>query len=291
MKILITGSLGFAGKHLSEYLRKEGHEVFGFDIKIKQEYDIRNYDSVRMALDTVQPDKIFHLAALAYVPESEKDIHRAIDTHIIGTINILNAVKNLGLRSRILLASTSEEYGYENQSSEVTEKSPTTPTTSYGATKNAMTTLALTYDLPIVITRAFNHIGPGKSPQYADSSFAKQIAHIEKYGGVLHHGDLTAIRNYTDVRDIVRAYTIAIDCEPGIYNVCSDNNVTIKELLDSLIQNSTTIIETKEKQSLKRSSSPIFYPPSYKKLKVAGWEPEIKFEDSIKDLLDDWRDR
>lgn len=293
MKALITGAEGFVGAHLKALLQ-EDMDVYGFDLKNAD--DIRDYEAVRNALDYYQPDYIFHLAALAYIGESQLDPYRAIDTHVTGTLNILEAVKRLGLKCKIHLASTSEEYGYENQTSGVTEGSPTLPNTIYGATKNAMTNIAKVYiqqGQHIVVTRAFNHTGPGKSPQFADTSFAKQIAQIEKGDlDIVRHGNLESVRNYTDVRDIVKAYYLAINASPGIYNVCSDNNWSMQQVLNALKSLSTKEVKTQQDDSLYRPGNFIFYKPSCNKLKEAtDWQPTYSMEESLRDVLNDWRSR
>lgn len=295
MKSVIFGHMGFVGPHLEDLLKDEGHDVFGFDMK--QDDDIRDYEKVRSELDRIQPDYIFHLAAMAFVSESNQNPQRAIDVHLKGTVNILEAVRQLGLQPKILLASTSEEYGYENQVNTVTEVSPIIPTTIYGATKAAMTHIARvyekTYGMHIVVTRAFNHIGPGKGEQYADSSFAKRIVQIERGElDVLKHGNLEAKRNYTDVRDIVRAYVAAIECDPGVYNVCSTNNVTIQQLLDMMVSQASVPIKTELSNHLYKPGNNTFWAPTAQKLHTrSGWQPQILLEESIRDTLNDWRER
>lgn len=294
MKVLIFGGSGFVGKHLTNLLEPTSR-VYNFDLAFGD--DIRDYEKVRTVIDAVQPDRIYHLAAMAFVSESNQNPQRAIDTHIKGTVNILEAVRQLGLRPKILLASTSEEYGYDNQTERITEESPIRPNTIYGATKAAMTTIAgvyrQTYGMHIVVTRAFNHIGTGKGEQYADTSFAKRIVQIERGElDVLKHGNLDSVRNYTDVRDIVEAYRRAIECEPGVYNVCSQNNLQIRELLNILISNAKADIPTEEDSHLFHPSKAVFHPPSAEKLyKLTGWTPVYAIEDSAKALLNDWRER
>lgn len=292
---LILGSAGFVGPHLKRELEKQGHRVFEFDLKYGD--DIRDYEKVRTILDALDVDYIFHLAAMVYVGESQSDPQRAIDTQVTGSLNILEAVRKLGIRPKILFAGTSEEYGYENQLSTVTEESPTMPTTVYGATKNAMTNLARVYTKHygqhIVITRAFNHLGAGQAPQSALSAFAKQIVRIENdEQEKLVHGNLQSRRNFTHVSDIARAYSLVIDAAPGVYNVCSGDNPTMKQLLDMLKENAKTYIPTEEDELLYRPDSLTWHDPSYQKLHDAtGWEPQISLKDGIKEVLEDWRKR
>lgn len=295
MKCLILGDRGFVGVHLEEALEKLEYDVVGFDLKTGG--DVTDYEQVRLKIDKCQPDYIYHLASMTAISESQLNPYRAIQTQIVGSLNVLEAVRQLNIRCKILFASTAEEYGYEHQKQVITEDSPTLPITIYGATKNAMTNLTRIYNkqygLHVVITRAFSHIGAGKTAQFAEAAWAKQIALIERgQEQILKHGNLETVRNYTDVRDIVRAYIAAIDAEPGIYNVCSDNNVSMAEMLDKLIENADCEIPTEVDEQLYRPGTATYQSPSYEKLKKAtDWKPRISFDNSVKDLLDDWRSR
>lgn len=295
MKALIFGDKGFVGPHLEDRLRELELDVYGFDIKNGD--DIRDYEQVRTAIDFYQPDYIFNLAGMAYVGEAQLDPQRAIDIHVKGTLNILDAVRNMGLRPKILLASTAEEYGYEHQLKEVTEESPTYPTTIYGATKNAMTNIARTYihhyGMHIIITRAFNHIGRGQAQWPVTAAWAKQIVEIERgERDILRHGNLETIRNFTDVRDIVDAYARVISAEPGVYNICSPESLGMDMVLDELVAQANVPIKIEVDERLYRPGDTSFMPPSAEKIRHAiGWKPKIAFDNSIKDVLDDWRER
>lgn len=296
--VLITGHLGFVGQHLAAYLDYLGVDtVVGYD-QINGD-DIRDYERLRAVIAATNPDEIYHLAAQAYVAESLTDPGRALDVNTIGTLNLLNAVRNTGCRAKILLAGTSEEYGYENQPGPiVTEVSPTLPTTPYGVSKLAATSMGMVFHrqhgLHVVATRAFNHSGPGKSAVYADAAFAKRVAAAVRFGTPVHHGNLKAVRNYTDVRDIVRAYTQVIHATPGIYNVCSDQNVTMQHILDTLIRVSGAGgLDVREDGDLYRlSGSAIWHNPQNVKIHAAvGWRPEIPLEQTLTDLYADWENR
>lgn len=294
MKILVTGSKGFVGKYLYELLKKQGHEVFGFNLRDGQ--DLRNYENVRLAIDTIRPDKIFHLAALAYVPESFVDPRRAIDTNITGSLNIIEAVRNIGLKTKIHLCGTSEEYGDScNGDGYVTETSLPKPKSPYAIGKLGMDYIGQfygeAYGMNIVVTRTFNHTGPGRGEMYAESAFAKQIAEIEKgERDTLRHGDLRSIRNYTDVRDIVKAYTLAIDLPNGVYNICSDRSATIAEVLEILKGYAKIHIPALEDKNLIRPADFSFNQPSCDKFKeLAKWEPTITLEKTLLDILNNWR--
>jgi GDP-4-dehydro-6-deoxy-D-mannose reductase len=292
MKYLVTGSSGFVGSHLVAYLEEQGHDVYEFDLK--EGYDFRDYEQIRLAIDTIRPEGIFHIGALAYVPESFLDPVRAIETNIIGSLNILEAVRKIGLKTKIHLCGSSEEYG--DTLGLVTEDSSPNPLSPYAVSKLGMDYLgqlyAKAYHMDIVITRTFNHTGPGRGEQYAESSWAKQIVEIEQgKRDVLLHGDLRPIRNYTDVRDIVRAYSMAIDLPSGVYNICSDQNVTMQSVLDQLLVEADLDIQTKEDSTLLRPVDFSFNEPSCKKfIKLTGWKPEIKLKQTLKDVLVYWQD-
>lgn len=298
MKIAITGNLGFVGKHLEDYLISpngeftEGYtEVVGFDSKKGQ--DLLDYEQVRTWLDLQRPTHIYHLAAQAYVPESFINPRRAFEVNTMGSLNLLEAVRQLGLKTRILLAGTSEEYGNGGPN----EEDPPNPLSPYAISKLAMDHIgrlyAKSYGMNVVVTRAFNHTGPGRGEQYAESAFAKQIVEIENgTRQVLKHGNLESIRNYTDVRDTVQAYVQAIELPSDVYNICSDQNVSMDEVLAMLCNSSDTDIQTEVDPNLYRPSDFSFKKPSCKKFtKLTDWKPEIKLEQTLSDLLNYWRIR
>lgn len=294
-KIFVTGSAGFVGGHLLSLLKKD-NEVVGYNLRNGQ--DLMDFERLRNTLDVFRPQYIYHLAAQAYVPESFDDPHRTFRVNTIGSLNILQAVKQLGLKTRILLAGTSEEYGDSQIGvGAVTEDTIPTPRSPYAISKLAMDNLgqmyAQSYGLSVVTTRAFNHTGPGRGEMYADSAWAKQIAEIELgKRKVLEHGNLETMRNYTDVRDIVKAYKLAIDLEPGVYNICSDQNVKMKEVLNALIKHATVEIKTEEVKALFRPGDFSFKTPSCEKFtKLTGWKPSITLDKTMLDILADWRRR
>lgn len=289
MKALITGSNGFVGQWLNRHLVDQGWDTEGFNMDEGQ--DIRNFELVRNVLDKYRPDAIFHLAAQAYVPESFANPIRTFDVNTIGSLNILEAVRQLGIKTTIHLAGTSEEYG-DGKPAEDAMLEPKSP---YAISKMAMDYLGQlytrSYGLHIVVTRAFNHAGPGRGEMYAESSFAKQIVEVE-YGRrkSVEHGNLSSVRNYTDVRDIVRAYVEAIKLPSGVYNICSNKNVTMQEMLDILISFSTARIDHAVNPGLFRPADFSFRKPNCKKLqKLTGWKPEIPLEQTLEEILIHWR--
>lgn len=298
--VLITGSAGFVGTHLATaYWAEPNPLVRGFDLR--EGYDLRCYEDIRTVIDDVQPDIIHHLAAQAYVPETTTDPRRGVDINIISTLNLLEAIRHTGSRARLHIAGTSEEYGYESQTGPLTEDTLPRPTTLYGATKLAATELALAYGrtlgIPVVVTRAFNHTGPGQPARYAIPSFARRIALVE--AGRLRavaHGNLDAVRNYTDVRDIVRAYQLAPHLEPGVYNLCGPHTLPIGDILTMLIDLAATSIPLEPDPDLYRPGlqhgSKAFPTPTCGKFQTAtGWQPEIPLEQTLRDVLNYWRTR
>lgn len=297
-RALVTGSAGFVGQHLTRHLTELGYDVHGLDLRVNG--DVRDYETVHTAVETVEPDVIFHLAAMAYVPESTTAPYRALDVNVGGTLNVLEAVRNTGSQARVLISGTSEEYGYEHPV--INEETSTRPTTPYGVTKLAASLLGLTYarthGLDVVVTRAFNHTGPGHSPRYAVPSFAKRVAEVEAgLRRVVHHGDLTATRSYTDVRDVVRAYAAAVHLPSGVYNVCAgtkESVVPVGAVLGKLRGLARVEIPCEQSSRLTRPgpASGIFPHAWPSKLRdLTGWTAEITLDRTLQDTLDYWRER
>lgn len=287
MKAVVTGSRGFVGLYLTDYLVGEGWQVGG--LNLRDGYDIREYEAVRDFLDIHRPDVIFHLAAQAFVPESFANPQRTIEVNTLGSLNLLEAVRQLGLKTTVHLAGTSEEYG----DAEPNPSGALNPSSPYAVSKIAMDYLgqlyARAYGLHVVVTRAFNHTGPGRGEMYAESAFAKQIAEIEVgKRQVLEHGNLGATRNYTDVRDVVRAYALAPQLDTGVYNICSTQSVTMRTILDTLIGLARVKIPTREQESLKRPNDFSFKEPS---CSIPGWKPTYALEQTLGDILNYWRER
>ncbi|MBI5574313.1 MAG: GDP-mannose 4,6-dehydratase [Elusimicrobia bacterium] len=315
MKVLITGITGFAGSHLSEFLLSKKYEVHGIerwrsktenidsfkDKIVLHECDIKDYHSVKKVIESVLPEKIFHLAAQSFVPTSWNAPSETITTNIIGELNIFEAVKELKINPWIQIACSSEEYGmvYENEVP-IKETNPLRPLSPYGVSKVAQDLLGYQYhqshNLNIVRTRTFNHEGPRRGEVFVTSNFAKQIADIEKKKKppVLYVGNLDARRDYTDVRDIVRAYWLATEkCVAGeVYNICSGRDWKIKDMLNYLLSLSKIKVEVKQDPARMRPSDvQILLGDCTKFTKQTGWKPEIPFEKTLEDLLNYWRER
>jgi GDP-4-dehydro-6-deoxy-D-mannose reductase len=315
-RILVTGVTGFAGSHLVDYmLTRNDCEIFGiqrwrsrteniehFAAKIALiECDLRDASSTRDTLEKVRPDWIFHLAAQSFVPTSWSAPSESLTTNILGQVNLFEAVRRLGLKCRIQLACSSEEYGmvYPDEVP-IKETNPLRPLSPYAVSKVAQDMLGYQYwmswKVDSVRTRGFNHEGPRRGPVFVASDFAKQIADIEKglKGPVLHVGNLEAKRDFTDVRDMVRAYWLALEkCEPGeVYNICSGQAWSIQKVLDHLLSLTKSKIEVKQDPArLRPSDVPILLGDNSKFVKVTGWQPTIPFDQTLSDMLEYWRSR
>lgn len=317
MNILITGITGFAGSHLAEYLlKKKNIKVSGIyrwrskTENIEQildkigfyECDLRDAASTTQLIKKVKPDMIFHLAAQSYVPMSWTAPSETLTTNITAQVNIFEAVRSLGLTDcRIQLACSSEEYGLVFPSeTPIKESNPLRPLSPYGVSKVAQDLLGyqyfMSYGLNIIRTRAFNHTGPRRGDVFVTSNFAKQIVEIEKgkRKPVICVGNLDAVRDWTDVRDVVRGYYMILENgKPGdVYNICSGRGYKIKEMLNILLQLADCDIKIIQDPSrLRPSDVELLIGDPTKVRKATGWKPAIPFKKTMKDLLDFWRER
>jgi GDP-4-dehydro-6-deoxy-D-mannose reductase len=316
MKCLITGITGFVGSHLADFLLSKGDvEVRGIarwrsqkenikhlEKKIElYECDIKDMTSVHEVVKSFKPDRIFHLAAQSFVPASWSAPAETLSTNIIGEVNIFESVRDLKLDTIIQIAGSSEEYGLVHpEEVPISEHNPLRPLSPYGVSKVAQDLLGFqyfrSYGLKIVRTRAFNHTGPRRGEVFVCSNFAKQIVEIEKKKKepVLNVGNLEAQRDFTDVRDVVKAYWLATEkCDPGeVYNICSGEPRTIQSILDTLLSFSEVKVEVKKDSSRMRPSDvPILKGDSSKFREKTGWKQEIPFEQTLKDTIEYWRER
>lgn len=318
MRCLVTGVAGFVGSHMVEFLMKQKNvQIFGVDRWYTRkdniihllgkfeylEFDMTDFSSVRQVLDRVRPDKIFHLAAQSFVPTSWNAPAETLNTNIAGELHIFEAVRQLNINPWIQLACSSEEYGmvYPDEVP-IKETNPLRPLSPYAVSKVAQDFLGYqyhqSYELNIVRTRAFNHTGPRRGENFVTSNFAKQIVEIEKgkREPVLFVGNVEAKRDFTDVRDVVRAYWLATEKgEPGeVYNICSNKTISIKEMLDLLLGLSPMKDKIKIKEDsarLRPSDVQILFGDCTKFMQRTGWKPEISLEKTMADLLDYWREK
>jgi GDP-4-dehydro-6-deoxy-D-mannose reductase len=314
-KAFITGISGFVGSHMAELLLSEGYEVYGLlrprsntrhieGIINKlhlEDADLMDTHSLYSTISRIKPDYIFHLAAQSFVPTSWVSPSVTLEVNIVGSANLFEAVRTAGLDPVIQIACSSEEYGlvHENEVP-ITENNPLRPLSPYAVSKLAMDYLGYqyhqSYQERIIRTRGFNHTGPRRGDTFAESNFAKQIAMIEKgkQEPVVSVGNLDASRDYTDVRDMVKAYLLSVEkCDPGdVYNICTGNAIVIGDMLKMLIGMSNAKIEIKPDQSRMRPSDvPVLLGDNTKFVAKTGWKAEIPFEKTMEDLLNYWRDR
>jgi GDP-4-dehydro-6-deoxy-D-mannose reductase len=314
-KALVTGVTGFVGSHLAEFLLKNDIEVHGIlrwrskmeniegikkDLHL-HEADLLDSHSLYSTLEEIKPDYIFHLAAQSFVKSSWSSPANTIETNMVGSCNLFEVVRKLKLDPIIQIAGSSEEYGLVHpDETPMTENNPLRPLSPYAVSKIGMDFLGYqyfaSYGLKIIRTRGFNHTGPRRGHVFAESTFAKQIAEIEKgiKEPVVNVGNLDAQRDYTDVRDMVRGYYLAVQkCTPGeIYNICSGKTWTIKWVLDYLLSQSKVKIEVKpDPERMRPSDVEILLGDNTKFKSATGWAPEIPFEQTLTDLLNYWRER
>ena len=317
MNVLITGATGFVGSHLIDYIHQLNQkDVVIYGTKRRRsdisnvrhingnvnwiETDLTDSHSVYNAVKLSEPDKIFHLAAQSFVPTSWNAPQETFTTNVIGTINLLESIRQLDLDPRIQIAGSSEEYGLVKPDEvPITEDNPLRPLSPYGVSKVAQELFAhqyhRSYGMKVVTTRAFNHTGPRRGELFVTSNFAKQIVEIEKgfRKPIISVGNLNAQRDFSDVRDIVRAYWISLDkCDFGsTYNVCSEKSITIQELLNTLLAASKVKVKVEQdKARMRPSDVEILLGDCSKFKKQTGWKPEIPLDKTLKDLLNYWRD-
>ncbi|KPJ61640.1 MAG: NAD-dependent epimerase [Latescibacteria bacterium DG_63] len=314
MKVLITGITGFAGSHLADCCLTKGNvELYGIqrwrsrtenlEHCLKKfcmyECDVRDASSVRDVIEDIKPDWIFHLAAQSFVPTSWRAPTESLTTNVLGELNVFEAVKKLGLKPRIQIAGSSEEYGMVYDSElPIRETNPLRPLSPYAVSKVTQDMLAyqyfMSFKLDAVRTRGFNHTGPRRPPVFVCSDFAKQVVDIEKgrRESVIRVGNIEAVRDFTDVRDVVRGYWLALEKgKPGeVYNICSGVGRKISDILDMLIEFSGVKVDVvKEEKRFRPSDVPVLVGDNSKFCKETGWEPVIPFEQTLKDLLEFWR--
>ena len=315
MKALIIGAGGFVGGYLISELSSQGTEVCATKLPHERinifcgsapaystvELDILDEAAVRELLNREKPDCIFHLAAQSSVALSWKKPALTADINIKGCINLLEAVRSGGLSPRIIFIGSSEEYGCAaNRPEPVDETVRPEPANIYAVTKLAQNMIGelyfKAYGMDIISVRAFNHIGPGQLPQFAVSDFCKQAAEIvcAKREPVIRVGNLAAKRDFTDVRDIVRAY--AFLAEKGrsgeTYNVGSGHAISVQQVLDRIIELSGTQIRVEvDKERFRPVDVPFIEADISKLKKDTGWEPHISLDDSLSDIMEYFRGR
>jgi GDP-4-dehydro-6-deoxy-D-mannose reductase len=313
MRIFITGATGFAGSHLVEALLAQEHELFALTHPATShqalpehpllhsiEGDLLDLDSLKTAVQQAQPDTVYHLAGQAYPDRSWQNPALTIAINTGGTANLLEAVIAYG-RPRVVVVTSAEIYGYVSEEDlPLTENTWPQPRHPYGVSKYAAGQLtavyARRYDLPVVEARPFNHIGPRQALGFVVPDFASQLAAIKlgQQPPVMSVGNLEARRDFTDVRDVVRAYqSLAEKGKPGEeYLICSGQAVSIHYLLNALIEASETAVEVMyDPERMRPSDTPCLYGSHAKITNDTGWQPEIHLRQSLNDAFLDWLER
>jgi GDP-4-dehydro-6-deoxy-D-mannose reductase len=311
-KALIVGAAGFVGSYLAAACRDEfkmevvatklPHEVLpAMDGVEVLDLNIMNKDDIVELLMSVRPDYIFHLAAQSSVAVAWKNPGLTVDVNIKGSLNLMDAVRELYYKPRILMIGSGEEYGHIRPGeTPISEDNNLRPGNIYAATKACQnmigTIYARAYDMQIMLVRAFNHIGPNQAPLFVVADFCKQVAEIEKglREPVMYVGNLSAERDFTDVRDVVRAYGLLVQKgEAGqTYNVGSGHAMPISEILDMIIARSESQIEVRVDQNkIRPVDVPIIEADTTKLKETTGWEQRIPLEQTIQETLDYWRAR
>jgi GDP-4-dehydro-6-deoxy-D-mannose reductase len=299
MRALVTGANGFVGRWLGEHLEASGDDVWRAvslrhepSLRVRQ-IDLTDQKSVAEAITWAEPEAIYHLAAVAFGPDASADIGHAIDVTVRGTAFVLSAAAEDRRAPIVMIPSSSEVY--EPRPEAIDERETTSPHNVYGATKLAQEALGMAMHrsagLPVVVARAFNHIGPGQQPSFVVSSFASQLAKIANGAGrKLHVGNLAAERDFTDVRDVVRAYRLLVSGRHvgRPVNVGSGIPRSVKAVLDQMIELSGLDVELEVEPSRFRPVDAARLHADHSLLtELTGWMPTVPWRTTLSDILND----
>jgi GDP-4-dehydro-6-deoxy-D-mannose reductase len=305
---------GFVGGHLLDALtQRDGFEVWGLSRDASRapaavarrcrllgaRLDDRR--ALERALDQVRPDAIVHLAGQSSVHRSWEDPEGTFQANVGGLLHLLEGLHRRSLAPRVLVVGSADEYGaVALEQLPVREDAPLRPSSPYAVSRVACSYLALQHHLahalPVVRTRTFPHTGPGRDARFAEASFARQLAEIEagQREPVLHVGNLEAVRDFTDVRDVVEAYLALLEHgEPGeVYNVCSGVGLPIREVLERLMALASVRVEVKvDAARLRPADVPALVGDPGRLREATGWAPKRSLDSTLADLLEEWRDR
>lgn len=309
--VLITGASGFVGSHLIDHLlattdshifgtyRGEKPQGEGARLQFIQ-VDLQDRKAVDALLTKSHPDELYHLAAQSSVPQSFKDPIATFHANIDAQINVLESLKDNKLtQTKVLLVTSGEVYGYiKPEDLPVDEQTPHRPANPYAVSKLTQDYLGLqyhiSYNLPIVRVRPFNHVGPRQAPVFVVSDFAKQIAEIEKgtHEPIMRLGNMEAKRDFTDVRDMVRLYPMLLEKGQAgeAYNAGSGTSRSIQEILDMLLSfTDLTVTVESDPAKMRPSDLPEIVADAKRAKELTRWEPEISLEQTLQDVLDYWR--
>jgi GDP-4-dehydro-6-deoxy-D-mannose reductase len=307
-RILVTGAAGFAGSHLLDALdtdpdvevvawRRPGEPVpAGRSEDGFVTLDLRDREAVRRAIVEARPAIIYHLAGAAHVGAAWTRTADTLAVNALGTHHVLDACRRAGLEPRVFIPSSA--YVYEPSDAAIGEDAAVRPNSPYGLSKLAQEMVGLKAfeedGIPVVVARAFNHVGPRQDPSFSTSSFARQIATIEagRAEPVMYVGNLSARRDLTDVRDTIRAYRLIVErgVPGGIYNVCSGVARPVSDVLNGLLAAARVPIEVRVDQArLRPHDMPLVLGDCTRVRDEIGWTPRVPFEQTLVDVLDYWR--
>ena len=304
MRSLVIGAGGFVGGYLVGHLREKGDDVIATTIAsmpVRSPGEILTLDitdavSVSEVIQKVKPDVVYHLAGIAFVPEAENNFERTLSVNVAGTANVARYC-HLNSSASLLFISSAEVYG-QVKSGElpVTEENALRPANNYSLSKRMAELVVERYGrqgLKHSIARPFNHIGPGQDPRFVASNFALQLARVARglTPPVLEVGNLEARRDFSDVRDIVRAYRLIATGHAGIFNLGSGRSYSIQELLDTLIEIAGCAVEIRQDPNRMRGPEvPELFGSISRAEQVCGWKPEIHLRRSLEDTFRYWYD-
>jgi GDP-4-dehydro-6-deoxy-D-mannose reductase len=302
VRALVTGADGFVGRWLTEHLHASGDDVWQAtgahdgDGQRRRQVDMRDDASVQEVLAWARPEAIYHLAAVSFGPDASGDIGHAIDVTVRGTALLLEAASRTSAPPTVLIPSSSEVYGAPPEGGLIDEGQPIAPVNPYGATKAAQEALGLAYHrsarIPVAVARAFNHIGPGQRDIFVVPSFAAQLAEIAagRKEPIVRVGNLAAARDFSDVRDVVRAYRLLLagGHTGAAVNVASGRAVAISEVLAALIELSGLKVEVVvDPARLRPIDAPAISGDSGRLRSLTGWQPSYDLRHTLRDV---WAD-
>jgi GDP-4-dehydro-6-deoxy-D-mannose reductase len=297
-RLLVTGLSGFVGQHVKQALMGGAHYTL---VEPKEELQLTDRESVERAIDECEPERVLHLAGQSFVPASVKNPRATYDVNFFGTLNLLEALKRTGFSGRMVYVGSADAYGLVSEADlPIVESHPLRPRSPYGVSKAAAELLCYQWTqnpgFRIVMTRPFNHVGPKQAEHFVVPDFARQLAEIKlgRREPVMKVGDIDVTRDFTDVRDVATAYLALLeDGEEGeVYNVCSGNEHSIRDILNELISLTGVDCRITGDQHRMRMAEARRMRGSFEKLeKRTGWRPRISLRQSLSDVAVYWENR
>jgi GDP-4-dehydro-6-deoxy-D-mannose reductase len=303
---LITGVNGFVGNYLASHLESHHRRIIGIDLQKESslssisyfQVDICDPDALRKVFEETQPDEIFHLAAISHPLQFTNDQFPSFQINMLGAVCLLDAMRNKCPRAKVLMVGSSKQYEIRNESIPITEQALCNPASFYGISKYFAEMIgrryALNYNLDIRYTRSFNHTGPGQSPRFVCSDWARQIALIDSNGSLpqIFVGNINEVIDFSDVRDVVEAYRLIVEKggKGEAYNVCSGRGVKLKYILDYLTSKNSTpvsVVVQKAKAEVHFNNKELIG-DNRKVQEDTGWSPKITIEKTLDDLYEWW---